>query len=221
MSGKIGGTLNHEQGLKKLKKYADRYGLTNTSGIELSEAEPNVSNGDAIRSAIGQGNNSYTPVQLSRYVSTIANSGTCFDLTLVDRIQDITKDKQKTNKAKKRNELDVQDSTLEAIQKGMFMVVNSGNLKSVFKDVPVKVAGKTGTAQISANEPNHALFVSFAPYESPEISVTVVMPNAFTSSNAASLASYIYQYYFDEASRKKLLKTTATDPASNSGSVAD
>ncbi len=221
MSGKIGGTLNHEQGLKKLKKYADIYGLTNTSGIELSEAEPNVSNGDAIRSAIGQGNNSYTPVQLSRYVSTIANSGTCFDLTLVDRIQDITKDKQKTNKAKKRNELDVQDSTLEAIQKGMFMVVNSGNLKSVFKDVPVKVAGKTGTAQISANEPNHALFVSFAPYESPEISVTVVMPNAFTSSNAASLASYIYQYYFDEASRKKLLKTTATDPASNSGSVAD
>lgn len=102
------------------------------------------------------------------------------------------------------------------------MVVNeSNNLKSVFQDVPVKVAGKTGTAQISANEPHHALFVSFAPYESPEISVTVVMPNAFTSSNAAALASYIYRYYFDESSRKQLLKNTATNPGSTSGQITD
>ena len=102
------------------------------------------------------------------------------------------------------------------------MVVNNGgSLKTVFKDVPVKVAGKTGTAQISANEPNHALFVSFAPFDSPEIAVTVVIPNAFTSSNAATLASTIYRYYFDKDSRKKLLKNTATAPVSNSGGVAD
>lgn len=221
LSGVTGGILDNEKGLKKLKKYADKYGLTNTSGIELAEVEPHVSDSDAVRSAIGQGTNSYTPVQLSRYVSTISNGGTCYDLTLVDRISGAGKDKGKANKAKVRNKLDIQTSTLEAIRKGMYMVVNDGSLKSVFQDVPVKVAGKTGTAQISANEPNHALFVSFAPYESPEISVTVVMPNAFTSSNAASLASYIYRYYFDESSRKKLLKNTATNPASNSGGVAD
>ncbi len=221
LSGVTGGILDNEKGLKKLKKYADKYGLTNTSGIELAEVEPHVSDSDAVRSAIGQGTNSYTPVQLSRYVSTISNGGTCYDLTLVDRISGAGKDKGKANKAKVRNKLDIQASTLEAIRKGMYMVVNDGSLKSVFQNVPVKVAGKTGTAQISANEPNHALFVSFAPYESPEISVTVVMPNAFTSSNAASLASYIYRYYFDESSRKKLLKNTATNPASNSGGVAD
>lgn len=218
-SGKI---VDNGQGLKKLEKYADKYGLTNTSGIELSEAEPHISDTDAVRSAIGQGSNSYTPTQLSRYVSTIANGGTCYDLTLIDSIQDITKDNKKSNKANIRNKLDIKDSTLEAIRKGMSMVVkNNSNMESLFKDVPVDVAGKTGTAQISKNEPNHALFVSFAPYESPEISVTVVMPNAFTSSNAASLASYIYRYYFDEAARKQLLKNTAMDPASNSGSVAD
>lgn len=218
-----GGTsINHERGLKRLKKYADIYGFTDTSGIELSEAEPTVSDSDAVRSAIGQGNNSYTPVQLARYVSTIANGGTCYDLTLVDSIKDVVKDKQKTNKAKVRNKLDIQSSTLDAIQKGMFMVVNnSSNLKSIFQNVPVEVAGKTGTAQISANEPNHALFVSYAPYQSPEIAVTVVIPNAFTSSNAALLASNIYQYYFDESSRKNLLKNTATSAAGNSGSVAD
>lgn len=221
LSGHTGDYVNHEKGLKKLKKYADIYGLTSTSGIELAEAEPKVSDSDAVRSSIGQGTNSFTPVQLSRYVSTIANSGTCYDLTLVDSIHNVTKDKKKNNKAKVRNKLNVRSSTIDAITKGMYLVVNSGSTKSLFQNVPVKVAGKTGTAQISANEPNHALFVSFAPYQSPEISVTVVMPNAFTSSNAASLASYIYQYYFDKDSRKKLLKNTATSPVSNSGGVAD
>lgn len=222
LSGQTGSSINHERGLKKLKKYADIYGLTNTSGIELSEAEPTVSDSDAVRSAIGQGTNSYTPVQLARYVSTIANNGTCYDLTLVDSIKDVGKDKQKANKANIRNKLDIQGSTLDSIQKGMFMVVNnSSSLKSIFQNVPVEVAGKTGTAQISKNEPNHALFVSYAPYQSPEIAVTVVIPNAFTSSNAALLASNIYQYYFDESSRKKLLKNTATSAAGTSGSVAD
>ena len=221
LSGTTNGVLNNERGLKKLKEYADIYGLTDKSGIELSEADPNVSDSDAVRSAIGQGTNSFTPVQLSRYVSAISNGGTCYDLTLINSIVDVSTDKQKNNKAKVRNKLNIQSSTLAAIKKGMYMVVNNGSVSSLFQSVPVKVAGKTGTAQISANEPNHALFVSFAPYESPEISVTVVMPNAFTSSNAASLASYVYRYYFDESSRKKLLKKSATTPASNSGGVAD
>lgn len=221
LSGASGNVINHEQGLKKLEKYADIYGLTDKSGIELAEAEPHVSDKDAVRSSIGQGSNSYTPVQLARYVSTITNGNTCYDLTLVDSIVNVSTDKKKNNKANVRNKLNVHSSTLTAIKKGMYMVVNTGSLKSVFKDVPVKVAGKTGTAQISANEPNHALFVSFAPYESPEISVTVVLPNAFTSRNAASLASYVYRYYFDKDSRKKLLENSAIEPVSNSGGVAD
>lgn len=216
-----GGGINNNQGLKKLRQYAKIYGLTDKSGIEISEAEPKVSDIDAVRSAIGQGSNSYTPVQLSRYVTTIANGGTCYDLTLVDRMVNPTTGKQKDNKAKVHNKLEIRSSTLDAIKKGMYMVVNDGSVKSVFKDVPVKVAGKTGTAQISANEPNHAVFVSFAPFQDPELSVSVVIPNAFTSSNAATLASTIYQYYFDHSSRKKLLKNSATSPVNNSGSVTD
>ncbi len=147
----------------------------------------------------------------------ISTGGTCYDLTLVDKVADPAQNnKVKNNKATVRNELDIKSSTLNAIRSGMYMVVNNGSLKSVFQKVPVKVAGKTGTAQISANEPNHALFVSYAPYDSPKISVAVVMPNAFTSSNAASLASNVYQYYFDEKARKKLLKKSATNPVSNS-----
>lgn len=221
LSGLTSGVINNEQGLKKLEKYANIFGLTDLSGTELSEAEPNLADGDAVRAAIGQDTNSFTPIQLARYVSTIANGETCYDLTLVDSTVDVSKDKKKNNKAKVRNKINIQSSTLDAIRTGMYMVVNNGSQKPVFESVPVKVAGKTGTAQISANEPNHALFVSFAPYEAPEISVTVVIPNAFTSSNAASLARDIYQYYFDEGSRKNLLKNSATSPVSNSGGVAD
>jgi len=213
--------VDNEKGLSRLKKYATQYGLTSTSGVELSEADPTFSDSDVVRSAIGQGTNSYTPVQLSRYVTTIANGGTCFDLTLVDKMTNTKNKKTDKNSANVKNELSLSSSTLPAIRSGMKNVVSRGTISSLFDDVPVTVAGKTGTAQITANEPNHALFVSFAPYESPEISVTVQIPNGFTSSNAAELASNIYKYYFDKKSRKALLNKKVTSPTLGSSTVTD
>ncbi|MBO5488308.1 MAG: hypothetical protein J5972_00190 [Eubacterium sp.] len=204
--------VDNEKGLSKLKKYANKYGLTSKSGVELSEAEPSFSDIDVVRSSIGQGTNSYTPVQLSRYVTTIANGKTCYDLTLVDKIVDVNNNQTTKNQAKKKSDLDVSTSTLSAIRTGMKNVVNNGSITSLFKNVPVTVAGKTGTAQITANEPNHALFVSFAPYDDPEISVTVQIPNGFTSSNAAELASNVYKYYYDKNARKKLLNSKVSSP---------
>nr|MCR5692200.1 hypothetical protein [Eubacterium sp.] len=100
-----------------------------------------------------------------------------------------------------------------AIKTGMKKVVYNGSITSLFKNVPVTVAGKTGTAQVNANEPNHALFVSFAPYNNPEISVTVQIPNGFTSANAAELASNVYKYYYDKSSRKSLLNNKVSSPS--------
>ncbi|MCH5252142.1 MAG: hypothetical protein J1F22_04135 [Lachnospiraceae bacterium] len=213
--------VDNEKGLTRLKKYADKYGLTKKSGVELSEAEPTFSDVDIVRSAIGQGSNSYTPIQLSRYVTTIANGGSCYDLTLVDKIKNTKSGKTKKNSAEVNSELDFSSSTLTAIKTGMSRVVNNGSITTLFKKVPVQVAGKTGTAQITANEPNHALFVSFAPYANPEISVVVVIPNGFVSSNAAELASNIYKYYYDKESRKSLLNGKATNPTMNNDSVTD
>ena len=195
--------------------------MTEKSGIELSEAEPTFSDIDIVRSSIGQGSNSYTPVQLSRYVTTIANGGTCYDLTLIDKIKDTKSGKKGKNSANVRNKLDFQSSTLTAIKTGMNKVVNAGSIKSLFQNVPVTVAGKTGTAQITDNEPNHAVFVSFAPYENPEISVTVVIPNGFTSSNAAELASNVYKYYYDKGARKQLLNKKVSSPAISSSRQTD
>ena len=66
----------------------------------------------------------------------------------------------------------------------------------MFNSLGINVAGKTGTAQESKSKPNHALFVSFAPYENPELAAAVVIPNGYTSSNAAEVAGNIYKYYF-------------------------
>jgi len=66
----------------------------------------------------------------------------------------------------------------------------------------VKIAGKTGTAQQSKLHANHAYFVSYAPYKNPEISVTCVIPNGFTSSNAAQTARDVYKYYFSKNKKK-------------------
>lgn len=216
-----GTVVNNEKGLTRLKKYAKEYGLTAKSGIELPEAEPSFSDIDIVRTAIGQGSNSYTPVQLSRYVTTIANGGTCYDLTLVDKIADTKTGKTKKNTANIRNDADIPSSTWSAITNGMNRVVNNGSISSLFQKVPVKVAGKTGTAQINPNEPNHAVFVSFAPYNNPEISVTVVIPNGFVSANAAELASKIYKYYFDKKSRKSLLRGKVTSPTFGSSQFGD
>lgn len=213
--------VDNEKGLSKLKKYANKYGLTKKSGIELAEAEPTFSDLDVVRSAIGQGSNSYTPVQLSRYVTTIANGGTCYDLTLIDKKKNTKSGKKEKNSAKLNNKLNCQSSTLAAIKTGMRNVVSTGSIKSLFQGLPVTVAGKTGTAQITQNEPNHALFVSFAPYENPEISVTVVIPNGFTSSNAAELASNVYKYYYDKGARKRLLEKKVSNPAINNNNQTD
>lgn len=216
-----GGVLNHDTGLRKLRKYAEMYGLSDTSGLELSEASPQISDYDCVRSAIGQGKNSYTPVQLSRYVTTIANSGTCYDLTIIDKTISPADGKVTNNKAEIHNKVNVSQTTWNYIHQGMRKVVTGGSVDSLFRKLNVEVAGKTGTAQESAYKPNHALFVSYAPYDNPEISVTTVIPNGYTSGNAAELARDIYTYYYDTEKREKLLSSKVSVPENQSNAFSD
>lgn len=214
-------TLNNNKGLETLKKYASMYGLDSESGIELPELSPQISDTDCVRSAIGQGTNSYTPVQLSRYVTTIANSGTCYDLTLIDRIHNTKKNKDVNKKPKVHSKMSVSQNTWNLIHSGMRKVVTGGSVASLFKKFNVDVAGKTGTAQENDSKPNHALFVSYAPYDKPEISVTTVIPNGYTSGNAAELARDIYIYYYDKDKRSSLLKSKVQKPENTSHAFSD
>ena len=197
----LGGGDEHfsdANGLSKLAKYASLFGLDVNSGIELDEVEPKVSDETVVRSAIGQGTNSYTPTQLSRYVTTIANSGTCYDLSLIKEIKDINGKVTYENEHKVHGTVDIDPQLWTTVHNGMRRVVKEHTPETaLINQIDVNVAGKTGTAEENLVRPSHALFVSYAPFEKPEISVTTVIPYGYSSGNAEELAGFIYAYYYD------------------------
>lgn len=198
---RLGGGEDHfsdTDGLTKLSKYASMFGLDTNSGIELDEIAPKVSDQSAVRSAIGQGTNSYTPTQLSRYVTTVANSGTCYDLSIIKEIKNLNGDVSYTNPHNVHGTVTIDDKLWDTVHNGMRRVVkNHTDENMLINQIDVEVAGKTGTAEENKIRPSHALFVSYAPFKKPEISVTTVIPFGYTSGNAEELAGFIYAYYFD------------------------
>lgn len=185
-------------GLAKLAKYASLFGLDTNSGIELDEIDPKVSDETVVRSAIGQGTNSYTPTQLSRYVTTIANSGTCYDLSMIKEIKDIDGNITYESEHNVHGTVDIDTALWNTVHNGMRRVVEKHtDENALINQINVEVAGKTGTAEENELRPSHALFVSYAPFKNPEISVTTVIPYGYSSGNAEELAGLIYAYYFD------------------------
>lgn len=190
--------FSDSEGLKKLSKYASMFGLDANSGIELDEISPKVSDETVIRSAIGQGTNSYTPTQLARYVNTIATSGTCYDLSIIKEIKNLDGKTTYENPHNIHGTVDIDSNLWNTVHNGMRRVVEEHTDESMLiNQINVDVAGKTGTAEENLARPAHALFVSYAPFNKPEISVTTVIPYGYSSGNAEELAGFIYAYYFD------------------------
>jgi len=196
------GQYDSDTGIKKLQKYATMYGLNKKTGIEIEEAAPQMSSEDAVRSAFGQGNANYTTVGLARYVSTIANGGTNYNLTLIDKVKSASGKTVKQNKAKVNGTIDMDASYWAAIKEGMRKVVQN---MSFFSDLSVEVAGKTGTAQETTSRPNHALFVGFAPYDKPKIAVATRVANGYTSTYAAEITEEVLSYYFGDKTKEEIM----------------
>ena len=196
-----------DKALAALAKYATMFGLDHTSGMELPESDPKLSDSDGIRSSIGQGTNLFTVSQLARYVSAIANRGTVYELTLLDKLTDSEGNTIEDYSASVYNNIDIADNSWNTIQEGMHQVAEN---TAAFKDLDLTIAGKTGTAQQSKSHPNHALFMGYAPYENPQIALTIRIANGYTSANAASMAADIFSYYFDLKDKDELLNGSAT-----------
>lgn len=215
--GLTGDNYSSDTALKKLETYADMYGLTETSGIEIEETAPQFATDDAVRAAIGQDNQSYSTVGLARYVTAVANSGTCYNLTLVDRITDRSGTLIDDNSAEVRNTIDMEPAYWDAIHLGMRQMIENN---AYYKDMPIQVAGKTGTAEENQNRANHALFVCYAPYEDPEIAIATRIAYGYTSSYAARTTKEVLRYYFDLASEEEIISGTASQ-MSGSTAVTD
>ena len=111
-----------------LGRYASEFGLNEKSGIEIPENEPRLSDEDGIRSSIGQGTNLFSVSQLTRYVSAIANKGTVYNLTLLDKLTDSEGNTIEDYSASVYNRIDISDSSWSAIQEGMHQVALNTSL---------------------------------------------------------------------------------------------
>ena len=186
-------------------------GFLKDSGIEISEKAPQMTTEKPEASSIGQGKNSYSNVQLARYVTAMANRGTVFRLSLLDKMTDSQGNLLEDFTPEVRSTIDIADSTWDVVHSGMRKVISDGSAKKIFSDLEVKIAGKTGTAEEVKNghKVNHAQFVSFAPYDDPEIAVTVNIPYGYSSSNAATAAKNIYRYYYGYTDLDYILNNSA------------
>ena len=213
-----GETYNADKGISAITKYATMYGLGDTTGIEIPENEPQIATEYPITAAIGQSNHNYTTTELARYVTAVANSGTVYNYTLLNKVTDSNGNLLTEYHPTVKNNVDVASSTWDAIHSGMRMVVES---HSEFDGFPIAVAGKTGTAQQVATRPNHALFVGYAPYEAPQISIATRIAYGYTSSNAVDVSRKVLSYCFGVEDEAALLNGQATNVADNANGFAD
>ena len=164
--------------------------------------------GQIISAAIGQGMSTYTPLQIANYVATLANGGTRYKLTLVDKITSPTGEVIKEYEPEVLDTLDIPDEFLQAVKEGMYAVnTYSGNgaAYQAFGNFPIKVAGKTGTADFSTDE-NYVIqgrlaygnYISFAPLDDPEIAIFSTVYDGRRGSEGAPVHKAIYEAYFKE-----------------------
>lgn len=203
-------------GIDAINRYAAEMGLGEKTGIELvEEVSGNISSpdykktlyedprdqkwvgGDAIQTAIGQSYTQVTPIGLCNYAATIANGGTRYRTRIIKSVHS-TENGSLVHESKPvvSGVLDISKDNLDAVKSGMLGVTDQGSASAIFHDYPVSIGGKTGTAQISKNASNNALFISFAPFEEPEIAVCVVIEHGYRGANAAYVARDIFDEYF-------------------------
>lgn len=209
------GSFSNDVGLAKLKKYADEFGLTTKSGVEIPENEPNFSTESVVRSAIGQGNHAFNGVQLARYISTIGNGGSNYALTLIDKVADKSGITVYEQLPKLENKVEMKDSTWNVLHNGLSAVTKQGGtVYSIFKDLDIDVSGKTGTAEENKKRFSHSLFVAYAPTDDPQYGISVVIPFASESAYAAEVARDVIKYKYNLLTDKEINSHGASDTQS-------
>ncbi len=223
--------MGKELGIDKLNKYSNLLGLGQKTGIELPEAEgmlASIANkeaagqvwnpGDTVQAAIGQSDNLFTPIQLANYAATLANGGTRYQPFIIKSVlsSDMSEVIYETE-PKVINTINCDIKNLNIVKQGMRQVILNSSCQYYFDDCIVDAAGKTGTSQVKRKTEsgavitcNNGFFISFAPYENPEIAVAVVAENAKTGSATSQVAAKIYDYYFGEKEKVDISQTPNT-----------
>lgn len=173
---------------------------------EISDNDLKWRDGDTIRTAIGQSFNNYTSAMLSKYVATLANGGTRYSMHFLNEVKDNVGNTVSKYEPVVEEKIDISKRNLDAIYKGMLAVTkgSKGTLRKDFADFPINVAAKSGTSQESSLRSEHTIFVGFAPYENPQIGVSVIIPYGTTDTNPApDVAKEVISAYLNTSTVKE------------------
>ena len=211
-------------GIDILDKYAKYFGLGTKTGVELQDEtsgvlasketkaklHPNESTwgpGDTLNAAIGQGDNEFSPVQMAKYISMLANGGNPIDVSIIKTIRkaDGTEEsKSNTNQYvnqklgltdSENEDITINQQNLKVVLEGMRSVTEEGTASSIFQGFEIAVGGKTGSAEAPGNKVN-AWFAGFAPFDNPEIAVVVMAENGGHGYYTAEAVKEIMREYF-------------------------
>jgi len=212
----IGGGYGNIEGLgiDRIKEYLGYFGLGSITGIDLSNEKSGLIPdkewkkekkpgeewylGDTYHLSIGQGDILITPIQMASAIASIANKGILYQPQLVDKIVDEHGNIIEDIQPNIIRQGFISEDNLEAVRKGMRETVLSGSAQS-FLSLPIEVAGKTGTAQFGNDNKTHAWFVSFAPYENPQIALIILIEGGGEGYQVANpVAKEVYEWYFSK-----------------------
>ncbi len=198
-------------GIDSMNEYCAHLGLGSPTGIELGEATGILAGPtwreathqkdwmatDTIAAAIGQSDNAFTPMQLSAYISTLVNGGTRYGTHLLYRVCAPSGEVLYATQPEVLDSITLKEAHRQEILYGMEQVItSSSSISTWMRRVPVRVAGKTGTAQVGGNADDNGLFVCCAPSRQPEIVVTSVIERSGGGSYAALAASRVLEAYY-------------------------
>ena len=184
--------LGRRVGAISLTDYFKQFGLGVKTGVQVDDAagllmEPKSDNlgGDTLQISIGQ-LNAFTPLQLANYTATLANGGTHYKASIINQIvsYDMSETYQKFNN-EVVNRVSIESRHLAAVKEGMLSVTVDGTGRAALGDYPIKLGGKTGTSQVT-NKADHSVFIAFAPFDKPEIAISVVLEHGDSGFSAGT-----------------------------------
>ena len=211
----VGGGYGNVRGLgmSKMKEYENTFGLGSETGIDLlGEVSGFIPDeqwkeevlgekwyvGNNYHAAIGQGYITATPLQVVNYIAAIANGGTLYKPRIVSQIKKNNGEIVNNPAVVKKSEI-IDPEIIKIVREGMRMTVTEGTAQ-ILNDLSVEVAGKTGTAQYGNEDKTHGWFVSFAPFDNPEIALVVLVEGQSENDyNAVPVTKEIYEWYFNES----------------------
>ena len=194
--------MGYYLGLDTLNEYAKAFGLGQHTGIEIGDEAGNLTvnkegENQAPWAAFGQSSYLFTPIQLANYTATLVSGGKHCEAHLLKAVKSYDNTQVlSTGNTEPVNTVEISDAALEAVKKGMHDLTTTGSLSYYFKDCVVDAGAKTGTAQVSSKTKNNGVFICFAPYDDPEIAVSIVIEKGGSGAALASTAVEILNAYF-------------------------